>query len=197
MVYNFIHDLKCKKIYLSDHAYENHFRIGPPGQELVFKNDQYDRVFAIEPFTCGIPMKTINPLVVRNRNEILDRTEALQRLELDGSKKNALYSISGRRGDYERLLDKYSYLEKEYSVFRVSLYEHYLFPIVDYYNAFDLIVCGGGYNNVWAAVYFDKKAIFEPTRLNFSDHETRIKASRDFRFEVNGADQLADIIMSL
>ncbi len=196
MLYNFINDLKCKKIYLSDHAYDNHFKITRPGEDLIFKNDQYDQVLAIEPFKSCIHMESINPLVVRNRNEVFSREEALKRLGLDGSKKVALYGISGHPEDFEKFWDKYSYLEKEYEVVRLS-YNNFLFPVVDYYNAFDLIVCGGGYNNVWAIVYFHKKAIYEPTKLRFSDHETRIKTSKDFTFDVNGADQLADIIMNL
>jgi hypothetical protein len=196
-IVNFSNELKCKKIYLSDHAYDRHFKMPLPEGELVFNKDQYDRVLAIEPFTSFMPMEMINPLVIRNRDEILTREKALDRLDIDGLRKVALYSFSGNPGDYEENLEKYSYLEKEYDVLRLSLYGDYLFPVVDYYNAFDLIVCGGGYNNVWAAVYFDKKAIFEPAQLLFSNHEIRIKASENFRFDINGADQLVDIINAM
>lgn len=196
-IYNFINDIPCKKIYLSDQAYDSHFSISLPGINLAFNNAQYDRVLAIEPFTPPVPMEQINPLVVRNRDEIFSRGKALNFLNLDGSKKIALYSFSGKPEDYEKHLEKYSCLEKEYEVVRLSLRQNYLFPVVDYYNAFDLIVCGGGYNNVWASVYFQKESIFESTQLNFSNHEYRIKLSRNYHFKINGADQLVDIILGL
>jgi hypothetical protein len=196
-IYNFIDELPCRKIYISDQAYDAHFRVPLPGGDLVFNNGQYDRVLAIEPFTPPVPMERINPLIVRNRDEILDRETALERLNLDGSKKIALYNFSGKEGDYESHLKKYAYLDKEYDVVRISLFGDTLFPVVDYYSAFDLIVCGGGYNNVWSSVYFQKQSLFEPTHLNFSDHAMRIENSQNFNFDINGADQLADIILSL
>lgn len=197
MLYNFINDLQCKKLYLSDYAYEKHFKISLPDGEMIFNPEHYDRVLAIEPFSRAMAMEQINPLILRNRDEIFSREKALQRLGLDGSKKIALYSFSGNPGEFERHLQKYSFLENEYDVVRLSLYNNFLYPIVDYYNAFDIIVSGGGYNNVWSSVFFQKQSIFEPTELKFSDHETRINLSRDFHFDVNGADQLADIIMGL
>jgi hypothetical protein len=197
MIYNFIDELTCKKIYLSDHAYDSHFKILLPTGDITFSTEQYDRVLAIEPFKPPVPMEQINPLVVRNCDEILSREYAIKQLLLDGSRKIALYSFSGNPEDYENHLEKYDYLEKDYEVVRLSFYGDYLFPVVDYYNAFDLIVCGGGYNNVWASNYFKKLSIFEPTKLHFSDHETRIKMSENYHFDINGADQLVDIMMNL
>ncbi len=194
MIHNFIDELKCKKIYLSDHCYDSHFK---PTADLNFTNTQYDKVLAIEPFTSLIPMERINPLIIRNRDEILAKEAALKRLGLTDLKKIALYSLSNNSEDTKSFSDKYSYLEKEYEVLRLSMNDRYLFPIVDFYNAFDMIVCGGGYNNVWAAVYFHKRAIFEPEPVNYSDQNIRINASKDFNFDVNGADQLVDIMMNL
>jgi hypothetical protein len=197
MIYNFIDEMPCRKIYISDHAYDSHFRVPLPGGELVFNNEKYDRVLAIEPFTPPVPMEQINPLIVRNRDEILNRETAIKRLGLDGLRKIALYNFSGKEGDYENHLEKYAYLEKDYNVIRLSLYGNSLFPVVDYYNAFDLIVCGGGYNNVWSSVYFQKQSIFEPTQLKFSNHALRMETSKNYTFDINGADQLVDIIFSL
>ena len=59
--YHFMNELPCKKIYLSDHAYDRHFRVPLPGGDLVFDPGQYDRVLAIEPFTPPFPMERINP----------------------------------------------------------------------------------------------------------------------------------------
>jgi hypothetical protein len=135
---------------------------------------------------------------MRNRDEIFPREKALSLLGLEGEKKTALYSISGHPEDYDRLLDKYSYLEKEgYEVIRSSTHRDAIFPAVDYFNAFDLVICGAGYNQVWEANFFRKKALFETTPLRFSEQSSRIRQSQGFHFDVNGADQLVDIIMNL
>ncbi len=72
-----------------------------------------------------------------------------------------------------------------------------IFPTVDYFNAFDLLVGGVGYNLVWEANFFGKKAIFEVLEVNFSDQALRLKTAETFRFDVNGADQLVEIITGL
>ncbi len=195
--FHFIRELPCKKIYLSDQAYDSHFRVPLPGGDLVFDPGQYDRVLAIEPFTSGIAMERINPLVVRDRDEILDRAAALRRLRLDGSRKVALYSFSGDPGDYERHLEQYAYLDREYEVVRLSLGRDLIFPVVDCFNAVDLLICGAGYNQVWEANYFRKKAIFEIHEVRFSDQRLRVQASESFHFDENGADQLVDMIVGL
>src|SRR3990172_2090390 len=197
MLHHFINELKCKKLYLSDQAYDSHFRIPLAEGEMVFDSGQYDRVIAIEPFDSAVPMEQINPLIIRNRDEILSKNDALKRLGLDGSKKIALYSFSLSPETYEKFLGKYAYLDNEYEVIRTSTFGRNLFPAVDYFNAFDLIVCGAGYNQVWEAVYFQKKTIFEPLQVNFSDQSVRIKTSKIFHFDINGAEQLVDIIMNM
>jgi len=68
---------------------------------------------------------------------------------------------------------------------------------VDYFNAIDLIVCGAGYNQVWEANFFAKKALFELLDVHFSDQRLRLSASENFHFDINGADQLADIIIGI
>jgi hypothetical protein len=141
-------------------------------------------------------MITYSP-IIRNRDEILRKNDALKKLGLDGSKKIALYSFSLSPETYDKFLEKYAYLDDEYEVIRISTFGRTLFPVVDYFNAFDLIVCGAGYNQVWEAVYFQKKAIFEPLQVMFSDQSVRIKTSRNFHFEENGADQLVDIILNM
>lgn len=199
-IYNFIHELPCKKVYISDQALDSHFRIPLRGSEgeMTFSSGQYDRVIAVEPFTCMVPMERINPLIMMNRDEIMPRETALDRLGLDGSKKVALYSLSGHPRYFDQFKEKYSYLEKEgYEVVYTGTYRDGLFPAIDYFNAIDLVVCGAGYNQVWEANYFRKKALFEILDVKFSDQRQRLKASESFHFDVNGADELVDIIMNL
>jgi len=42
-----------------------------------------------------------------------------------------------------------------------------------------------------------KKAVFEPVPVIFCDQKKRIENSRDFSFDVNGADQLIKNILAL
>jgi hypothetical protein len=197
MLYNFIDDFKCSKIYLSDYVYDEHFTVPVFDVQLKFDPSQYDRIIAIEPFPSAIPMESINPLILRNRNEILPRKTALDRLGLENDQKVALYAFSGNAGDQERFMSKFPELEKDFQVVKASLFSGGLFPIVDYYNAFDFIICTGGYNFVWDAVYFDKNAHFEPAPVKFCDQRKRIENSRNYSFDLNGADQLIKNILAL
>ncbi len=198
MVQNFLDELPGKKLYLSDQAFDRHFRVPLPSGELVFDPGRYDRVIAIEPFESAVAMELINPLVLRNRDEILPRDKALKRLGLDGSRPVALYSLSGRPGYFDEFREKYSYLEKDHDVVYTGTWSgSTIFPAVDYFNAIDLVVCGAGYNQVWEASFFGKKALYELLEVIFSDQRLRLKASEGFSFNVNGADQLADIIINM
>lgn len=76
-------------------------------------------------------------------------------------------------------------------------YSGCIFPVVDYFNAVDLLICGGGYNAFWEAKYFEKEAIIVPTHAKFEDPQVRISRGQDFAFEENGADQLVDLMLSL
>jgi hypothetical protein len=199
MVHHFIRELPGIKLYLSDQVYDSHFRVPLDSGELVFDPGQYARVIAIEPFDSAVPMERVNPLVLRNRDEILPRDRALKRLGLDGTKPVALYSLSGRPEYFDRLREKYAYLGQEgYEVVYTGTWKRGgIFPAVDYFNAVDLLVCGAGYNQVWEANYFGKKALFEVLDVNFSDQRLRIRTAETLRFEENGADQLADSIALL
>lgn len=197
-VYNFIKTIRCKKIYITDGVYDSHFKIPLTGGELIFQKSHYDRVLAIEPFKCEFVNDMINPLIMHNRDEILTREKSLNVLNLDPGKKIALYAFSGHPGDYERYLDKYSYLEKEgFQIVHASIYKDSVFPLIDYFNAFDFIVSGAGYNQVWEIRYFKKNAIFEPTHQRFWDQSLRLKEYVRFHFDENGADQLVDMLMNM
>jgi len=148
MIYNIIEEMKCQKLYLSDYVYDSHFKVPIAEGVLSFKPEQYERLIAIEPFKSPIPMENINPLVMRNRDEILSRDKAIDRLGLDNGRKIALYAYSGNPEDQSDFMDKYQDLENNYQVVKSSVFDKGLFPIVDYYNAFDFIICTGGYNFV-------------------------------------------------
>lgn len=192
---HFINELPCKKIFLCHYVRDEFFRVHLRNQTLCFRPGDYHSLLAIEPFRNDLPFDEINPIVIRNRNEILSRDQALIKLNIMTEGKNCLYAFNGNPGDFERNREKYSYLESEgYTIIRSTNYDGGLFPVVDYFNAFDLVICSGGYNQYWEARYFEKKALFETIQGRFSSQEKRIKMGKKLKFTANGADQLVDII---
>ncbi len=194
-LYHFMDQLPCKKIYLSDQVIDAFFKIPLPGGDMVFNPRQYDQAFRIEPFNCPFEMELINPLIIRNRDEIFSREEALQRLGLKDKPPVAFYGFTGNPGDHERHWKKYSYLKEEgYQLISSTSYQGGLFPIADYYNAFDLMICGAGYNQFWEVIYFDKEAVFEVSPMHFSKQYRRVRECQEYTFSENGADRLVRVI---
>ncbi len=196
-LHNFINELECKKVFLCRQVDDSFFSINFPDNPISFQPENYDRVLAIEPFKGSFPMKSINPLVLRNRDEILSRNDAISELKLDPNKEVCILSYSGHPGDFKRVKKTYSHLEDVYQMVYTTTYEKGIFPVMDYYNASDLIVCGAGYNSFWEVIYLNKEAIFVPTRAIFESGERRINECQEYSFNENGADQLVQIIMNL
>ncbi len=112
---------------------------------LHFDPSQYDLLAEAEPTAASIPMVKINPLIIRNRNEILTRKDALNYLGINPADKHCLFALSGKSKEYRDNIKTYSYLEDE--GYRMVYFPNFKnFPAVDYYNTFDLIISGGGYN---------------------------------------------------
>lgn len=198
-LHHFINELKSRKIFLTLHVDDHFFSMKLPDETLFFKNDQYDKVLAIEPFNSTVTMEMINPIIIRNRDEIYDRETALTELGVSGGKKTCLIALNFKEGFFEKLKDKYSYLEDEgYDMIYTSNLEGGgIFPVVDYFNAIDLVICAAGYNQFWEIIYFNKEAVFENLPLRFSSTRRRINECQEFYFDENGADQLVDIIVQL
>lgn len=197
-LYHFIHDLPCKKIFLCRQVDDRFFNISMPDKIISFRLEDYDYVLAIEPFTCMIPLKEINPIILRNRNEILSRKTAFHTLGIDDGNKKCLVAYSGPSDNFKKIKKKYSYMENEgYEMVYTANYKNNIFPVVDYFNAFDLIICGAGYNAFWEVIFFKKKAIIVPELKSFEDQKRRISECQDYRFDMNGADQLVDVMLKL
>jgi hypothetical protein len=196
-LYNFIDEIPGKKIFLWQRMAENYFSMELPSGKITYNPDQFDLVLAMEPFLGEGPDRKINPLILRNRNEILSKKKALQELSLN-RKKNCLISYNGHPGDFERVKKEYTYLKNEgYYIVATTNYKGGIFPVIDYFNAFDLIICGASYNSFWEARFFNKKAIFVPTNTRFVDGERLIQQFNNYSFKENGADQLVKIMMNL
>ena len=113
MVSSFIRDLPCKKIFLCRQVDERFFTIPLGEQALCFQPQDYNLTLAIEPFQTSLPLRRINPIVIRNRDEILPRKEALKKLGLDEGGNHCLFALNGKPGEFEETKKMYSYLENE------------------------------------------------------------------------------------
>ncbi len=198
-LHHFIQELDCKKIFFSIQVRDNFFSIQLPRETLRFDSSQYDRVLAIEPFESVVEMEMINPLLIRNREEIFDREKAVQMLGVSGRKPVCLIALNYKEGYFEKLKDKYSYMEDQgfEVIATTNIKGGGIFPIVDYYNAIDLVVCAAGYTQFWEVVHFNKDALFETFPMHFTDLQWRIDNCRQFHFEENGADQLVEIMLNM
>ncbi len=195
---HFAEELVCKKIFMTLAVRDEFFTFPGADPPAVFDPSPYDRVVAIEPFTPPFAAEELNPLIIRNRDEILPRERALAALGLDGRKKICFVGINVMEGMLDALKKKYSYLDGPYRMlYSSNMAGGGIFPIADYYNAIDLVVSTAGYNQFWESVYFDKEALFENVELRFTDMADRVERHADHRFDVNGADQLAGIIMGM
>jgi hypothetical protein len=196
-LYFFIDTLSSKTVFLWHEVDERFFSIElKGGQRITFQPDMFDHVIAIEPIKKDIGTgEEVNPLILRNRDEIYSREEAIRKLGIKEEKRNCLLAYNGHPGEFEKLKAMYSYLEDEdFQMVYTTNYKGGLFPVVDYFNAFDLIICGAGYNSFWETRFFEKDAVYYPPTTRFYDPCRLVRDYHDYTFEENGADQLVDIL---
>lgn len=194
----FLDRIPCKKIFLTRQVRSDFYSFTDSLHSFLFNPDLYDHVLAIEPFECSITSDHINPIILRNSDEIMSRDEAHDKLRLDSGRKYCLLSLNASEKASRAALDRYSRLKKEgYDFFVSSLFTNGIFPIVDYFNAFDLIICGGGYNAFWETIFFHKEVFFIPMQTLFESQTWRIEHCRDYQFTKNGADELVEIITGM
>ena len=209
MFYAFLDKLPFKKVFITRQVAEAGFAIPVDGRSVRFDPELYDLALKIEPFETDIPavdsMEEINPVIIRNRDEILPRSEARSRLGLQqrDDRPVCFFAFNGKPGEFETVRKSYSYLEDEgYRMVYTSNFNDGLFPLADYFNACDLLICGAGYNAFWEATYFEKEALFVPVPRRFESQEQRLEQGAGYRFDGNGAwrngaDQLAERILGV
>lgn len=198
MLHSFINELHCKKVFLCRQISEKAFSVPLESGRIEFNPEYFDLLIQTEPFDNYFEMKQINPIIIKSRDEILSKVEAQKCLDVNGSNPVCMFALNGSTELLKRTRKTYSYLEEEgYDMVYSANYEGGLFPVIDYFNAVDLLICGGGYNAFWESVYFQKDAIYVAVPTIFEDQQKRIKECSDYMFEENGADQLVDILMNL
>ncbi len=198
-VINFLNEFQCVKIFLVHQVDKKFFTIDTPLRLYEFNAQQYSAVVSIEPFDYPFTVLPVNPVVLRNHNEILTRDEAQKKLHMPSHAKGCLISISGYESEaasYNKYYDSSS-IKQYHCVIANNYGSEVLFPVIDYFNAFDLVICGAGYNSFWETRFFHKKAIIIPFKRHFEDQILRVKKFYDYSFTVNGADQLVDMLMMM
>jgi hypothetical protein len=197
-LHHFIRELPGKKVFLCRQIDARYFAIDSPDGCISFRPEDYDLLLATEPWDPPFPMRPINPIVIRNREEILSRSEALERLALPEGSSYCLFAFTGTAEDVAEVKQMFAYLGEEgYQMVYGSDYPAGLFPVVDYYQAFDYLICGAGYNAFWEAVYFQKEAYFIPRPRHFEDQYRRVAECQEYELDQNGADQLVEILAGL
>ncbi len=188
----FIRELPCRKAILIRQVDPRFFRFRVRDRELAFRPADYDLVAGIEPgFRLPFLTESLEPLVMRNRDEIKSEAEARADLRIGPGRRACFFGFNGNAWEGAEVWKSFDYLESEgWQVVRSDNRSGGLFPAVDWFNAFDLLVVGAGYNAFWEARYFDKQAFFAPFPRNFEDQRHRIRVNSDYVPAENGADQL-------
>lgn len=195
----FIRELPCRKIILLRQVDPRFFHARFADGEIMFRPSDYDLVLKVEPnFDLPFPSRQIEPIVIRNRDEVLSRDAALADLGLSAGGRNCFFAFNGKSGEGDEAWKSFSYLEREgWNVVRSDNRRGGLFPAVDWYAAFDLLVCGGGYSAFWEARWFGKEAFFVPFPRQFENQARRVALCSDYEMERNGADELVGILKVL
>ena len=192
--HTFVDQLACPSILLLRQVDENFFAYRHGDELIRFSPERYSLVVAKEPWSFPFPVHHINPIVLRNPHEILNREQASSRLGIDAAAPTALIATNGKPAEFERLYKDYAYLEDEYQLVTSTNHHSGLFPLVDYFNAFDFVVCSAGYHAFWECMYFEKTGVFVPQERRFENQAWRISACQDYEFTANGADELVRLI---
>ena len=130
---SFIRDLPCKKVILFRQIEPRFFRIRLPERELVFRPEDYDLVLKTEPhFALPFPATEVNPVVIRNRDEIMEGAAARADLGLGADERTCLFAFNGAVGEGAEAWKSWSYLADEgWSVVRSDNRAGGLFPAAD------------------------------------------------------------------
>jgi hypothetical protein len=192
-------DFKCKKIILFRQFEEWWFHVTTKKYgDFDFDPTQYDCTLSIEPHFTRDGWHSINPIVVRNHDEVLDRSRARKELGADTNRKICVLAHNGFEGELEKIETELEVFRKKYQVIVTSnRREKSFFPLADYFNGIDMIIGGAGYNLFYESRFFNIKSHFFPQERKSENQAWRIKTNSNFTFKENGADQLVDIIKDL
>jgi hypothetical protein len=195
----FIRELPCRKVLLTFQMDPTIFHIRTGEREYQFRPEDYDLLLRTEPgYKVPFEAREVNPMIMRNRDEIMSREAARADLKLAEEARACLFACSGEIVQVEDTWKSFSYLEVEgWTVIRSQHRDGGLFPVSDWFAAFDLLVSGAGYCAFWEARWFKKEAFFVSYPRRFEDMARRAALFSDYDFDTNGADELVRILTAL
>jgi hypothetical protein len=191
-------EFRCTRIALFFWKPDSWFRLERPGHETVdFNITDYDYAVSCEPGFSRNGFVNIEPIVVKNRNEIFSRKEALKKLGFDDNRKTCIVAHNGYKGEINSIASSAGDFKNDYQV-KVLTNEDGagLFPLAMYANGIDLLIGGAGYNLFYETRYFGLDAKFIPKERRADDQFWRVKTNGNYIFNENGADILVDLILN-
>ncbi len=192
---NMASSLPGRKLLLLRQVNPSFFKISIPELSFVLDTQCFDEIIETEPWGFSFSTIKLNPFTIRNQDEVLSRADASERLGLNRGDRNCLICASGKEGEFEEIMRHRPGLENEgYSVFSSNGLLDGIFPAMDYFRAFDLIVGGAGYNFFWENRRLATNAIFIPFRRQFEDQFWRVSNCKRTKSRHNGADELVKIL---
>jgi hypothetical protein len=196
---SFVPELPCRKVMLTFQMHPSVFHIRTSKNEYRFRPEDYDLLLRTEPaYEVPFDSREVKPLVLRNRNEVMGREGARADLHLTDTARTCLFACSGESEQVADVWKSFSYLQDEgWVVVRSQHREGGLFPAMDWFAAFDLLICGAGYSAFWEARWLKKETYYVPFPRRFEDQKKRITCCSDYIFDTNGADELVQMLTGL
>ena len=167
---------------------------------IPINHADYDLSLVCEPNFKVPGFSQINPIVIRNPDEILSREDARRSMQVPPGKKLCVIARNGYMGELDSLLAQYSdrYDPEEWHVYiTTNANGRGLFPLADYAAAIDLLVSGGGYATFYETRFLGIPAKLESFPRLAEDIGWRLRTNSDYEFEENGADQFVRITRDL
>jgi hypothetical protein len=200
LFYPIFNDFPFKKILLIRHVPNKWLSVPlPNGRDIQINPGDYDLAFNVEPNFYIPGFIDLNPLIVKNHDEIYTRQRARQLLEVPEGKKLCVVAHNGLKGELDKLLKKTRDISPDYHLYTTTNRKgEGLFPLADYANAIDLLIGSVGYSLFYESIYFNIPARYKIFTRDKEDVRWRLKTNSNYTFTENGADQIikriADII---
>ncbi len=199
-IYPISRDFTWKKVLLIRHIPAKWFTLPlPDGSEIHINPQDYDLALNIEPNFSVTGFLNVNPVVIRNPDELLPRSRARDKLGVPVGMKLCVVAHNGYEEEIDRLIDESGRVPSDfYTVVTTNREKKGLFPLADYSRGIDLLISGAGYNTFYESQFLDIQVHFTVFERESGESQAwRVKTNGGYRFTENGADQIVQMIKSL
>ena len=194
----YIHELSCRTVLLMRQVNPPFLRLTlPDGQEVPINPEDYDLALTCEPNFILPGFQEINPIVIRNPDELLPDAVARARLGVPDGLRNCVIARNGYEGELEDLLARHGGREGWHLTVLTNKGGRGVFPLAEYAAGIDLLISGGGYATFYETRYLRIPAELEPFERNAEDIAWRLETNATYSFRENGADQFVRLVEPL